>query len=253
MKQLLICDDSKVDEVAPLCRALGVGIEVQAFYNPRVFEDDATAVEKHCQSISGIRNRSMHGCFGDLCPGSFDAKVRELARQRFEQSYHIATRLEVQHVVFHHGHVPHTSSPQGWLKRSTEFWLSFLEGKITNISFHLENVLDWEPRLLSDVVKSIDLPNVDVNLDIGHVHCNAKTTILKWIEHLNTQIGYVHMHDNHGQEDEHLGLGRGTIPMKEVCLALEEYAPDAIWALEAEGAGIQQSVDWLRDNGLLEK
>ena len=34
MKQLLICDDCRVKEVAPLCRAIGAGIEVQAFYDP---------------------------------------------------------------------------------------------------------------------------------------------------------------------------------------------------------------------------
>ncbi len=251
MKQMLICDDGKVNEVAPLCRALGLGIEVQAFFNPTVFEEDESSVARHRQAISGIALRSLHGCFWDLCPGSRDAIVREAARQRFEQSWLVATRLDVQHIVFHHGYVPHTSEPDGWLKRTTEFWLSFLEGKDQNISFHIENILDWEPQLLSDVVKSINHPNVDINLDIGHAHCESRTPVLKWIEQLGGQIGYVHMHDNHGQRDEHLGFGQGTLPLEEACIALNEYAPNAIWALEAEGAGIQQSIDWLREKGIV--
>jgi hypothetical protein len=39
--------------------------------------------------------------------------------------------------------------------------------------------------------------------------------------------------------------------MVEVCHALNEYAPNAIWAIEAEGDGLVGSLRWLCDNGLL--
>jgi len=251
MNQLLICDDGKVNDVAPLCRKLGVGIEIQAFYDPRVLEQNPASLDEHKQAIHDIAPVSVHGCFGDLCPGSFDALVRDIARQRFKQSYRVAATLGAQHLVLHHGYVPHTSPFPGWIRRSTEFWHEFLAGKDPNLRIHLENMLELDPELISDVVRSIDRPNLDINLDIGHAHCNSNTPVVKWIERLGTQIGYVHLHDNHGHEDEHLGLGQGTIPVKEVCLLLEEYAPDAFWAVEAEGEGIQQSLDWLGEHGFL--
>jgi sugar phosphate isomerase/epimerase len=251
MKQFMICDDCKVNEVAPLCRKLGVGIEVQAFYDPRLIEQTPNALEEHKQEVRDINLVSVHGCFGDLCPGSFDALVRGVAKQRFEQSYNVAVNLCASHLVFHHGYVPHTSSPAGWIKRSTEFWREFLDGKDPRIHVHLENVLELGPELIADVVHAIGRPNIDINLDIGHAHCCSKVSILKWIECLGPQIGYVHLHDNHGQDDEHLGFGSGTILLHEVCQALLERAPDAIWALEAEGVGIQQSLDWLGSNGFL--
>ncbi len=75
--------------------------------------------------------------------------------------------------------------------------------------------------------------------------------MLQWIKSLGNRIGYVHLHDNHGEHDEHLGLGEGNIPMQDVCQALEECSPDAIWAIEAEGDGILQSLEWLDKHEIL--
>jgi len=61
----------------------------------------------------------------------------------------------------------------------------------------------------------------------------------------------VHLHDNRGEQDEHLGLGKGSIPVEIVCQALEEHAPHAVWAIEAEGDGVRQSLDWLVSHGFL--
>ncbi len=141
----------------------------------------------------------------------------------------------------------------GWIKRSTEFWRDFLDGKNPDMMIHLENLLELDPKLISEVVASIERENLDINLDIGHAHCNSSTNVTKWIERLGGHIGYVHLHDNNGSSDEHRGLGQGTIPMEEVCQALTEHAPDAVWAIEAEGDGIRPSLDWLGDNGFVEK
>ena len=70
MRNLLICDDCKPEEVVPLCREKGYGIEVQAFYDPAEYERDPDLVDKTTKLIEGISLISMHGCFGDLCPGS---------------------------------------------------------------------------------------------------------------------------------------------------------------------------------------
>jgi len=37
----------------------------------------------------------------------------------------------------------------------------------------------------------------------------------------------------------------GTISMCEVCHALNEYAPQAIWALEAKRQFLEDSLEWL--------
>lgn len=250
MHSILICDDSRVDEIAPLCEERGLGIEVQAFYHPSAI-GDSEKIAHHKERIANIPIRSLHGPFGDLCFGSFDPMVRDVARQRFEQAYGIARALGVTHIVLHHGYVPGTSGREGWIRRCAAFWNEFMEGKSTDVRIHLENLLEWEPTLLADVLEAVDHPNVDAILDIGHVHCNARASLAEWIEVLGTRIGYVHLHDNHGERDEHLGLGRGNLPVLETCRALEQHAPDALWAIEAEGDGISESLEWLDRHGFL--
>jgi sugar phosphate isomerase/epimerase len=251
MKSLMICDDCQVDLAAPLCRQYGAGIEVQAYYDPYYIERFPESVEQHKKAIAGIKPVAVHGAFGDLIPGSFDHLVSDVARQRIEQSYKVAVTLGAGHLILHHGFIPHTSKPAGWVKRSAQFWQDFLAGKDPNIKVHLENVLELDPKVLHDTVRTVNRSNIDVILDIGHIHCNTRSKIAEWIEYLGPLIGYVHLHDNHGQEDEHLGLGKGTLPVHEVLQMLKTYSPNAIWALEAKGEDMAGSLDWLKNFGFL--
>lgn len=250
MKTLHICDGGRVEEAAAACRSRGLGIEVQGFYDPAVFLDPAQ-LARHRDAIRGITSVSMHGPFGDLCAGSFDPAVRQVARDRFEIAYRVARELGATDVVLHHGYVPGTAPPKAWTKRFPEFWDEFSEEKSADVRFHLENMLEHGPDLIIDVLSCISAGNVDACLDVGHTHCNSRTAPVEWVEALGDRIGYVHLHDNDGNGDQHLGLGKGTVPMLDVCHALEERAPDAVWALECQDRYIEHSLGWLQENGLL--
>jgi sugar phosphate isomerase/epimerase len=251
MPTLVLCDDRQTKQIVPLATAYHCGIEIQSFWNPEFLKREPNAISYHQQVLNGIDTRGLHGPFADLCPGSIDEMVREVARNRFNLAVQIAQKLNSTHIILHHGYVPGTSHPSGWLSRSTVFWRAFLDAVPKSIQIHLENLLEFDPELISEVVSSINRPNLDICLDIGHAHCNSKRTVIYWIEQLKQQIGWVHMHDNHGGNDEHLGLGRGNIPMHEVCQALLEYTPKAVWALESEVSQTEQSIKWLKENKLI--
>lgn len=70
---------------------------------------------------------------------------------------------------------------------------------------HLENVFEKDISMLTELIAAIDDPRIDIDLDIG----------------------YVHLHDDHGETDEHLPLGNGTIPLDEILSALNQYSPNA--------------------------
>ena len=131
----------------------------------------------------------------------------------------------------------------------SEFWVDFLKDKEPSLRFHIENMLEWDAGLLSEVIDAINDSRVNVCLDIGHAHCNSKETPIQWIERLKHRIGWVHVHDNHGEWDEHLAPGRGTMPMQEILSALLEQAPDAVWSLEAQDEQLAESLEWLTSNG----
>lgn len=147
--------------------------------------------------------------------------------------------------------MPGTSWFDNYIKRFVDFWHEFLEGKSTDMSFYIENHLEHTPEMLSRVLTGINRKNVKACLDIGHAHCHSKVSVVERIKVLQDQIGYVHMHDNHGKEDEHLGLGQGNMSLVAVCKALEKYAPDAIWAPEAKAQWLQESIDRLKENKFL--
>ncbi len=254
MKQLFICDGTKVDEVVAFCEDNDFGIEIEEFYLPKAIED-TKLIQSYPSRIAHVSRRSMHAHYIDIKPGSSDSMIRDVAKHRFNQAYDISIKLDIQHIVLHNNYRPEPeASPwSNWLKRSQEFWDTFFKDKSTAIQFHIENVREFEPGMLTDVVSMINKPNVDINLDIGHTHCYSKIPTVKWIESLGNQIGYVHLHDNHGERDEHIGLGQGSLPMEDVCHALLEYAPNAIWSIEAYGKDRNESLIWLHEHGFLKQ
>ena len=227
--------------VVDLCSRYHCGVEIQYFLDP-------AKVQEHQTVLGDLSPRALHGPFGDLCAGSYDPKIREVTRDRFELACRFARELSAPDIILHHGYVPGTSSPANWLRRCVAFWQEFLADK-DGLRFHVENMLEWDAVLLADVIDRIDDNRVDVCLDIGHCHCNSRETPIEWIERLGRRIGWAHLHDNHGETDDHLALGDGTIPMIEVCQALRSLAPDAIWSLEAQDDGLQASIEWMEANG----
>lgn len=251
MRQIILCDASRPEKVASLCRKYSCGVEIQSFSNPEYPDTKKDVLEDHLQFYQEISLRALHGPFGDLSPGSCDRLIREVSKQRFEFAYDYAKLLGANHIVLHHGYIPNTNSPKAWLERSSEFWLDFLEDKDPKICFYLENLLETDPKLMGDVLRSVNHPNLKACLDVGHAFCHGKLPIDAWIQELGERIGYVHLHDNLGDYDAHLSLGEGRLPLDEICYSLERIAPKAIWALEVGVNNLERSLFWLESHGYL--
>ena len=102
MQNLVLCDNCDIATVLSLAESKGLGIEIQCFYHPDVLDNPDYDLEEHLNLLDGFNGlRSMHGPFGDLCPGSFDPMVRQVTAHRIEQGLNIARELNVNHIVFH--------------------------------------------------------------------------------------------------------------------------------------------------------
>jgi sugar phosphate isomerase/epimerase len=233
-----------ISEVVSLCRLYGLGIEMAAFSEVAAL-NDVEQITLHRSATCGITGRAVHAPYLDLYPGSPDKNVRNTAFNCFQNAYNVVESLGAAHIIFHHNYDPAMCSESVWLENSRLFWSKFLTGKSPSIKIHLENIMDRTPKLLSELVCRIDNPLLDIALDIGHAHAYSRVTPLNWVESLKGQIGYVHLHDNHGLEDEHLALGGGNIPLKETLDVLVCYAPVAIWSIESGGEKIYRSIAWL--------
>jgi sugar phosphate isomerase/epimerase len=245
-------DWNTLPEVAAICVKRSLGIELSDFSNAAALQNP-DSIEYYARHIAPIPLRTLHGPFLGLAPGTSDFAVSEAARYRYEQVYRAAVKLGARHLVLHPAYNPADVTPKEWIQNLRELWHSFYEQKSGEVLVHLENVMDSDPELFLEMIKEVDRPEVDICLDIGHAHCYSKVSLVNWISTLGSHIGYVHLHDNHGKEDEHLGLGQGTVLLEETLKALLEYAPEALWSIEACGPGTPQSLAWLEEKGYLGK
>lgn len=255
MTSLYICHSSEfctLEDTAHLCKSNGFGIELSDFSNMMLLSN-TNRIQTIAGCIDQIPERAMHGPYLGMDAVSEDAAVSDSTIKCFNEVYNTAHCLNVRHIILHPAFNPLVFSPQIWLRRAVSFWEAYLKDKSPDIRFHLENVMDADPEILYALVSEVNRPNLDINLDIGHVHAYAKTPLLKWISSLGPKIGYVHLHDNHGQIDEHIGLGEGNLPLKEAFQSLQYYAPAAIWSIESGGIGRTQSLAWLYQHGFIEQ
>ncbi len=72
----------------------------------------------------------------------------------------------------------------------------------------------------SAVMKAV--PAMKFHLDVAHAFIeNRMKGVKNYIDAFGDRLVHVHMHDNHGMQDEHLPLGRGKIDVRQVVKLLK--------------------------------
>jgi len=162
------------------------------------------------------RNRSitLHGPFMDLSPGSPDPKVRELTIYRFKQLIDAVSVFKPETVVCHAGyeHVRYGFCKEQWLEYTVDTW-KWLGRELfkRGTRLMLENVYETNPDELLQVLEQLDPAHVGYCLDAGHLTAFTKYPTDQWLGATGKYIGQLHLHDNHGDHDSHLGMGQGSI------------------------------------------
>ncbi|GMG95894.1 sugar phosphate isomerase/epimerase family protein [Tepidimicrobium xylanilyticum] len=188
---------------------LNLGLEIQDFVNPNLLEmgwDER--VDEYKKALEGFPNTlSLHGPFLDLKPVSLDPKIKEASYNRYLQALNIGKKLNVDYIIFH-------SQINPWIKEpkivemtnnlNREFWNKILEEvEDFNGMVLIENVFEFDPLMIKELVDIINLPNVKICFDIGHALLESKVELEDWIKILNDMIEYIHLHWNNGIYDEH--------------------------------------------------
>lgn len=231
----------------------GLGLEVLQYSNPVFADNFDTNYPKISDYTTGTSGVSMHGALHDTFYTSVDPLIREVVKKRFLQSIKIASFHGINRIVFHssyrkflNGMSPATIDT--FVKNSVDFWKD-MEGNIpSDMMLFIENVEDEDPEVLVRIFEEIGNPQIRCCLDIGHAYFNGRDVSLnRWIDVLKNYIGHIHIHDNHGNHDQHLPLGQGSIPLpgaiNKIIYTLGESIP---FVLECN---IEESVKWLRDVG----
>jgi len=169
--------------------------------------------------------------------GSSHEKVREGWVMEGKEMINVASELGFGLLNFHFysrlGSVGVTeSSREVFLRNFTSSMTELSKfAAQKGISLMLENVPSEESHPLESLscfsqVMS-DVPGLKFHFDIPHAFIeNRLKGVKEYLDEFCDRLVHIHMHDNHGKQDEHLPLGRGKIDFRKVVKLLKEYNYD---------------------------
>ncbi len=170
-----------------------------------------------------------------------------------EKSRRIDAMDEVKRAIEAAEQIPFTSvtlhlgqKDDTWSPRSLEHSLTAIEhlkafAHPLGVKILLQNLQNeiTTPEHLLEIVKVGHFDTVNVALDLAHAYLAAPTDngqpnagIDAAFELLGARVGQVKLHDNHGQKDEHLWPGSGTIDWANVARHLARLKPQTAAILE---------------------
>jgi len=212
----------------------------------KVAENGFTAVEVFCscahfdysskqeiQSLAGVLRHHRLELASLHAPTSKDAsamresgiplsvceveRVRRIeAMDEFKRAIDVAEELPFPRMVLHMGGSRETADPR---KRDAAFSTLehlVLHAKHIGVTLCVENTLNemGQPAYLRSFVDETRLTGLRFNFDIGHAHLGdeaAADRIAKAFDPMRELVAGVHLHDNHGEKDEHLPPFEGSI------------------------------------------
>ena len=169
---------------------------------------------------------AVHLPFFDLHPGSLDPTIRRATQDRLRHAMDIARIYDPAHFIAHldYNSLTYAHFKDAWLENSVATWRLVLE-HAERVPLFLENVFETDPKHHVRVLTALK-GRIKACLDLGHWHCFAKGrehgNLQEWLATLDPFMGHLHLHDNDGSSDQHLGLGRGGIPWHTLWAWLEK-------------------------------
>lgn len=200
--------------------ALKIPFEYDDFMLPGILDQKEETERRIREYLKPERDRSedtLHGPFLDITVHSADALIYKASDYRIRQACEIALRLKVKAMILHTNFIPNfyeRNYRQGWIDRNEEYMTTLLED-YPGLYIYMENMFDEEPDCLVALAERMKEKRFRICLDVAHANI-SKTAISVWHEACAPYIAHYHINDNHGYIDEHLPLGEGEIPWKNI-------------------------------------
>jgi len=152
-------------------------------------------------------------------------------------------------VVTVHAELPGPEEPTAPWRSSMEQLDARAESNNTVIGLELVEGFDW--------VRQLELPNIGLTLDIGHMYLDGSRplqpfgSIAQVVRECADLLFHLHVHDYNGTYD-HVELGTGHVDLKGCLAALKEVGYSRTLCLElnpdlVSPEGMQRSLDWMRE------
>ena len=216
-------------------------------------------VSRHLEVAARFKDQGLssavHLPFSGIRAGGAAKKWRQ-TRDFLLRAMDIAACYEPDHLIGHPEYHPGSDSQrpgqeqspsEEWLTRSAELWNEILGASPARL--YLENTADQSPEAIMLLLEGLPA-QAAMCFDIGHWFSAADGVTLRnlpqWLDRIAGRLGHLHLHDNHGRHDEHLGLMRGGIDYDQFWALLEKHALNPTFTLEAHNAAnLNQSLNVL--------
>jgi sugar phosphate isomerase/epimerase len=192
---------------------------------------------------------SVHAPLGGASLASMNPGIWREATREYRDTIRLAREIGAETVVIHPGEV------RDWrlAEIAREHCLGSLydlaeEATQCGLRLALENngpylaSLDQTAEVLVGLLEEVDSPALLGCLDTGHGNVNHNNAEL--VERFGARLVHLHVHDNHGQRDEHLPMGWGSMDFGFLAPVFTHFEGIVIaeltWAAHAGGVGAEE-------------
>jgi len=173
---------------------------------------------------------SVHAPFADINIASPSKHMLKAVLKRLEKSIILSRELEAYMWIFHPGLKTGISMfypGNDWRQNCKTTRSLYKIAKDHGLKIAIENVPEPYPFIIRNVEhfqRFYEEISEDIGLafDIGHANINGQTEL--FLEVFSDKIVHIHAHDNNGREDQHLGIGHGTIDWEKIAKILKKIS-----------------------------
>jgi len=195
---------------------------------------------------------TVHAPFADINIASPSKPMLNASLKRLRQSMAYANALNAKLWIFHPGVKTGIS-----MFYPGEDWKQNIEGirelhktaEEYGVNIAIENLperygfLMKQPEDFQKFYKETSLNDVGITLDVGHANLEGQTE--SFLRKLPDKIVHMHVSDNMGENDQHLGIGYGQINWQRLAETLREIAYDKTVIIESV-EHVEESLQKLR-------
>jgi len=213
--------DAKIDAVEIFCEPSHFN-----YRDPLAIRDIAGMLDEY-----GLALHSLHSpTERHMTPGrdsgnpisiSDPERIRRIdAVDEVKRALEVAERIPFRYLVQHMSQGRQVADPRKFDAAFNALEILSIFAKHRGVTITLENTLGelGSPESLQQFIRETHLHDLKLCFDIGHAH--VETGVEPALEIMRDRIVTTHIHDNHGEKDEHLLPYEGTIDWDAALAAL---------------------------------
>ncbi|MCM2264914.1 MAG: sugar phosphate isomerase/epimerase [Desulfuromonadales bacterium] len=232
----------RIGEFLPRILDLGLAPEI-AFKGPELDDLPVEQLATVARLIAATGRRpTVHAPFFDLSPGAMEPLVRQITLQRLTQALQAAGHLGAHLMVVHPGydHWRYPNLAVAWADHAAATFAPLVAmAEQHDCRLALENIYEEQTETLTALVARLDSSWFGHCFDVGHWRLFGRQSQETWLANLAPRLLHLHLHDNHGQSDDHLPVGEGVIDFAPIfrmlagmpaapSITLEAHNPDEL-------------------------